>query len=314
MKAAQLTAKDPTLRVAEVPTPVANDDEVLIEVHAAGVTPTELSWYPTTHNPDGTPRSNAIPGHEFSGIVARIGSRVKGFAPGDEVFGMNDWFANGATAQYCLTLPASIAKKPVRLTHAEAAAVPIGALTAWQGLVERAHLESGERVLIHGAAGAVGVFAVQLAHRRGAEVIATASGCHLSFVKSLGANQVIDYKTEAFDRVVRDVDVVFDAVGGDTLSRSWAVLKPQGRLVTIAASGNDAAADPRVKAAFFIVEPNQRQLADIAELFDAGQLRVFIDAQVSFAYAPAAYANKVAREQGLGKVVLIIAAQAAQTA
>src|SRR4030095_12701778 len=131
----------------------------------AGVIATELRWYPTTHTKTGGDRSSAIPGHEFSGVVAALGAGTGDWAVGDEIYGMNDWFAEGATAQFCLARPASVARKPERLSHAEAASVPISALTAWQGLLERARLRAGERVLIHGGAGSVGLFAVQLAHR-----------------------------------------------------------------------------------------------------------------------------------------------------
>lgn len=294
----------PALAIADVPAPTASRGEILIKVYAAGVTPTELLWYPTSHNKDGSPRSQAIPGHEFSGVVAQLGEGVEGFAAGEEVFGMNDWFADGATAEYCVTVPSSIARKPARLTYAEAGAVPIGALTAWQGLIDHAKLRAGERLLVHGASGAVGVFAVQLARLHGAEVIATASGRNREFLLQLGARQVIDYTTDAFDKQVRDVDVVFDAVGGETLERSWSVLKPSGRVVTIAAD-SEGTGDRRVKDAFFIVEPNQQQLAEIGELLNSGKLRVFVDAEVPLTNAPAAYAGKVGREHGYGKVVIV---------
>ena len=135
-----------------------------------------------------------VPGHEFSGVITAIGKDVQGFEVGDEVYGMNDWFADGATAEFCITLPQNIARKPSTLSHEAAASVPIGALTAWQGLMERAKLEPGERVLIHGGAGAVGLYAVQLAQIRGAHVITTVSTQDIDFVKRLGADEAIDYK------------------------------------------------------------------------------------------------------------------------
>ena len=135
---------------ALVPEPKA--DEILVRIYAAGVTPTELMWYPTTHTKAGGPRLDAIPGHEFSGVVERVGTAIDTNWIGREVYGMNDWFADGATAEYCISTISSVAAKPSRLSHAEAAAVPIGALTAWQGLFDRAKLRSGERVLIHGGA------------------------------------------------------------------------------------------------------------------------------------------------------------------
>jgi NADPH:quinone reductase-like Zn-dependent oxidoreductase len=296
-------AGEAALVEAEVPRPVAGAGELLVEVRATGVTPTELVWYPTTHQKDGRARTEAIPGHEFAGVVAVVGAGVAGFVVGDEIYGMNDWFSDGSTAEYCVAPVAAIAKKPARLSFAEAAAVPIGALTAWQGLVDRAKVKAGERVLVHGAAGAVGVFAVQVARLRGAEVVATAAAENAAFVKGLGADELIDYTAERFEQRVRDVDVVFDGVGGDTLERSWAVLKAGGRMVTIAADV-EGTRDPRAKDAFFIVEPNATQLKEICGLLDAGKLKVFVDMEVPLARAAAAYARKLERKRGVGKVVV----------
>src|SRR5262245_3742934 len=259
----------PILVAASLPQPEPGDGELLIRVLATGVTPTELLWYPTTHTKAGGARTGAVPGHEFSGVIAALGKGANDFNVGDEIYGMNDWFAEGATAEFCLTQPQNIARKPKSLTHKLAATVPIGALTAWQGLLERAKMQPGERVLIHGAAGAVGVFAVQLAHLHSAYVIATASASNTDFLKRLGADEVIDYKTSRFEDHVKNADIVFDGVGGETLDRSWSVLKAGGRIVTIAADSEFTTAQ-RVKDAFFIVEPNRKQLNEIAELLDAG--------------------------------------------
>jgi NADPH:quinone reductase-like Zn-dependent oxidoreductase len=248
-----------------------------------------------------------VPGHEFSGVVAALGKGAGGFQVGDEIFGMNDWFADGATAEFCLTQPQNIAIKPRSITHEYAATVPIGALTAWQGLFHRAIVQPGERVLIHGAAGSVGIFVVQLAHKHGAYVIATASERNMEFVKQLGADEVIDYKKTRFDEEVRNIDVVFDAVGGDTLARSWSVLKAGGHMVTIAAD-SEATPDQRVKDAFFIVEPNQEQLVEIAEQVDAGRLKTFVNAIVPLEQASAAYSRVVENQRGFGKVVVTVAA------
>jgi NADPH:quinone reductase-like Zn-dependent oxidoreductase len=162
------SADAPALIAATASVPQPRPGEMLIHIQAAGVTPTELRWYPTTHTPDGGKRTGAIPGHEFSGIVEAVGRDVDPGLVGREVFGLNDWFADGATAEYCVAQPSGIALKPHRPSHAEAASVPIGALTAWQGLFDRARLRPGERVLVHGASGSVGIFAVQLARRAGA--------------------------------------------------------------------------------------------------------------------------------------------------
>jgi NADPH:quinone reductase-like Zn-dependent oxidoreductase len=299
------SAEAPGLVGATIDTPVPTSGEVLIRVQAVGVTPTELSWYPTTHTKSGDPRRGAIPGHEFSGVVTALGDGATGVAIGDEVYGMNDWFADGATAEFCLTRPEWIAPKPGSLTHVEAASLPISTLTAWQGLFDRAQLQEGERVLIHGGAGAVGLFAIQLAHRMGAHVITTAAFKHFDFVRQLGAEQVVDYRTEQFQKIVKNVDVVFDTVGGTTLGDSWEVLKPEGRMVTIAAA-SEGTKDKRIEAAFFIVEPNRDELIEIGKLVESGQLKTFVAAETPFDQASDAYTRKLRQSAGRGKVILSI--------
>lgn len=295
----------PTLVTTDIPQPQPGDGDVLVRIEAAGVTPTELIWYPTMHAKTGEKRHNAVPGHEFSGTVAAVGNDVSGLAVGQDVYGMNDWFADGATAEYCLTRPEWIAPKPRRLTHAEAASVPIGALTAWQGLFDRARLQPGERVLVHGGSGAVGVFAVQLARRHGAHVITTASARNTEFLQRLGAERVIEYRNERFEDSVEAVDIVFDCVGGETLDRSWRVLGPSGRMVTIAAAGEETQ-DQRTKDAFFIVEPKQQQLSTIGNLLETGEIQAVVDAAVPFAQAGAAYGGEITHRLGRGKVVIAV--------
>ena len=290
------------------PLPQPGRDELLVRVYAAGVTPTELLWYPTTHSKNGESRSHAVPGHEFSGVIVAVGEDVVGFEIGQEVYGINDWFADGALAEYCLTQPTRVAHKPPRLTHVEAASVPLGALTAWQGLFDRARLQAGEHVLVHGGAGAVGLFALQLARLRGAHVTATASARNLAFISQLGAEQVIDYQAVRFEDNVRDIDVVFDTVGGETLQRSWGVLKPGGRMITIAAD-SETTIDDRVKQAFFIVEPHHEQLTRIGELLEAGDLHPVVDAVLPLAQASAAYTGDARQRRGRGKLVVAVAAQ-----
>jgi NADPH:quinone reductase-like Zn-dependent oxidoreductase len=294
------SSREPALIAAELPQPVPRAGEVLIRVRAAGVTPTELHWDPTSHTKDGAPRLGAIPGHEFSGVIAALGRDTSGFQTGQEIYGMNDWFADGAMAEFCVTQPESIALKPATLTHEAAATVPIGALTAWQGLLERARIQRGERVLVHGAAGSVGIFAVQLASLHGAHVIGTASAPNLKLVAELGAEEVIDYRESRFEDRTEKVDVVFDGVGGETLDRSTSMLKPGGRMVTIV--------DQR-SPDFFIVEPNQKQLSEVAKLLDAGRLKTFVNAAVPLAEASNAYTGAVPIKRGYGKVVIVIAEQ-----
>ena len=307
MKAMQVNhaGQGPVLIATELPQPEAGEGELLIRVRAVGITPTELDWYPTTHAKDGIPRKGAVPGHEFSGAIAALGKNTKGFEVGQDIYGMSDWFVNGAIAEFCVTQPQSIASKPMTLTHEAAATVPIGALTAWQGLFDRAKVQPGERVLIQGGAGAVGLFAVQLAHQHGAHVIATASQKNLQLVAELGADEVIDYRASRFEDRSGKVDLVFDTAGGDTLDRSWSVLNAGGRLVTIV-SGLPDNAEQRVKDAFFIVEPSQKQLLEVARSLDAGTLKTYVNAVVPFEEASDAYSGAVQGKLGYGKVVIVI--------
>ena len=307
MKAMQVNSakQGPVLIPAELQKPEPGVGEILVHVHAAGVTPTELLWYPTTHTKSGTARTGAVPGHEFSGVITAIGKDVQDFEIGDEVFGMNDWFADGATAEFCITLPQDIARKPATLSHEAAASVRIGALTSWQGLIDRAKIRPGERVLVHGGAGAVGLYAVQLSHLHGAHVITTVSAQDIDFVKRLGADEAIDYKASRFEKEMRDVDVVFDAVGGDTLDRSWSVLKPGGRMIIIAAE-REGTADQRVKDAFFIVAPNQKQLVEMGKQLVAGHLRTFVKATVPLNEALAAYSGALIHKSRYGKIVIAV--------
>ncbi len=310
MRAMRLTkSADGTshLVAAEVSQPKPAAGDVLIRVHAAGVTPTELGWQPTLQTKDGASRPNAIPAHEFSGVIAEVGSDVRDFQVGQEIYGMNDWYVDGGLAEFCVTQPSSIAPKPANLTYAESATVPIGALTAWQGLFDRSHLQAGQRVLIHGASGGVGVFAVQLARNIGAHIFATASARNRDFVKQLGANEFIDYTSQRFEDIARDIDVVFDAVGGETFDRSFSVLKLGGSIVTIVSTENpETAFDERKQKAFFIVEPNQNQLIEVAKLIDAGKLKTFVDAVVPLADAAAAYNGTLKNRQGHGKIAVEI--------
>src|SRR6516164_319552 len=290
MKAMEFTDElnlQPVMR----PVPEPQAGEILIQVSAVGVTRTEKLWSTTSHYADGTARSKAIPGHEFSGI----GAGVTGYSLGDAVFGLNDWFAEGATAEFCITKPSNLSLKPSSLSHIEAASVPISVLTAWQGLHVQAKLQKGERVLIHGAAGAVGLFAVQLAKSRGAYVIATSSKANIDFVKQLGANEVIDYRERRFEEA-GIVDVIFDTVGGETLDRSWDLLKPSGRLVTIPEV--ESSTDPRIKSAFFIVEQDGEQLASLGKLFDSGELKAFVKAELPMEEADHAYSGSIAGNHG----------------
>jgi NADPH:quinone reductase-like Zn-dependent oxidoreductase len=293
----------PALIPGTAPIPEPKAGELLIRVHAAGVTPTELQWYPTTHTSKGNPRTGAIPGHEFSGVIAAVGPDIDPGQIGREVFGLNDWFADGASAEYCLGIKSSLANKPSGLSHAEASTVPISALTAWQGLFDHAKLRSGERILVHGGSGAVGIFVIQLARRAGAHVITTASSRNIDFLHGLGAHEIIDYNSDRFEEKARNLDVVFDGVGGDTLARSWDLLTCGGRVVTIA-TNSEGKTDERIKKAFFIVEPNEEQLEEITEMLNVKDLKCFVDSIVPLEKASDAYCGKISDRKGRGKTAL----------
>lgn len=310
MKAAYLTRKAgaEALIVGDQEQPVLKAGEVLVRVHATAITPSELDWYPTFHLASGAARPFPIVlGHEFSGVIEALGADATGFQVGDAVYGLNDWFSNGAQAEYVAAPVTMLARKAATLDHAHASAVPISALTAWQGLFEKARLQRGERVLIHGAAGGVGLFAVQLAKEHGAQVIVTASAGSKAFMQSLGADEMIDYRSARFENVVSNIDVVFDAVGGETLERSWNVLKPGGRLVTIAASSADSP-EPRVHDAFLLVRGDGAQLAEIGRSIDSGALRVMTAGAFPLTEVHAAYQH-AGRGAKQGKVVLEIIPQ-----
>ena len=245
------------LAVEEADRPRPGPGEALVRVHAAAITRGELEW-PVDRLP-------AIPCYELSGVIEEAGAGVAGIAAGDKVFALTPFDRDGVAADR-VALPAELlVPSPRALGDAESAAIPLPALTAWQGLFYHGRLGADERVLIHGASGVVGGFAVQLARARGAHVIGTASGANLGLVRQLGAHEAIDAATR-FEDAVEPVDLVFDTAGGERLRRSVAVLRAGGRLVSVAE-------EPPGGGVYFTVEPNREQLRSIARLADAGELR-----------------------------------------
>ena len=301
----------------DAPQPHPGPGEVLVRVYAAGIIANELKWNETYQTKTGRPRTLPIPGRDLSGVVAEVGPGVPEvpgvttLVKGSEVYAMLDYGRDGAEADYTVALPNELVPKPSTLDHVQAAAVPLSALTAWQALFDNAHLAAGQTVLIHGGAGGVGVFAVQLAHWAGAQVIATTSARNRDFLRELGvgANEIIDYTTTRFEEVVHGVDVVFDMVGGDTLQRSWEVIKPGGVLVSIvsppppAAVATAMAKGQDVRFEWFVVEPNRDELIQIGALIDAGHLRPIIDTVFPLAQARLAY-EQAAKGHTRGKIVL----------
>ncbi|MFC4021764.1 NADP-dependent oxidoreductase [Micromonospora sp. GCM10011542] len=298
------------LTYEEAPRPEAGPGEVLVAVKATSLTPHELTWPSTwTHRSDGTgpDRTPIIPAHEFSGVVVACGSGVRGPAEGDAVYGIVPFDRDGAAAEY-VTVPADVvAPKPETVDHDHAAAVPIAAVSAWQALLDHADLQADQHVLVHGGAGGVGAYAVQLAASLGAEVSATAAGKDLDFVRDLGADQVVDYRQDRFEEHVRDVDVVVDLVGGSTQSRSWSVLKPGGVLVSLPAPPDQQeAARHGVRGVYFVVQPDRESLRSIADLVDHGHLTPVLDRVLPLRETRAGYE---ALEQGgrRGKIVIHVA-------
>jgi NADPH:quinone reductase-like Zn-dependent oxidoreductase len=295
---------DPSQLVYEdAPVPSLAPDDALVRVRASGVTPSELAW--------GTPRpAPIIPGHEVAGVVEAIGPAAVGVAVGDAVYGLIDFHHDGADAEYAAVRAADLAPKPATLTFAEAAAAPLSALTAWQALFEHGDLRPGQRVLVHGGAGGVGAFAVQLARWRGARVATTASARDADLLRELGADEVVDYRAQRFEDALAAVDVVLDTVGGDTWERSWRVLRPGGRLVSIAVPRPPDRAGPEgQRAIWFVVRPDREQLVELGRLFDGGQVRAIMSAVVPLADGRGAY-GPGRSGRGPGKVVLLVEAQA----
>ncbi|HET9968171.1 MAG TPA: NADP-dependent oxidoreductase, partial [Streptosporangiaceae bacterium] len=256
-----------SLSFDQVPIPRPESGEVLVRVAATAVTAQELTW------PEKWP---AIPCHDLSGVVAGSGPGGTGWADGTEVFGLVGFDRPGAAAEYVTVPAADLAAKPAAVDHVAAAAIPLGGLTAWQALHDHAGLQPGQHVLVHGGAGGVGVYAVQVAVALGARVTATASARDAAYVADLGAHQVIDYKGR-FEDEVRDVDVVVDPVGGDALARSWPVLKSGGILVAIAEEPpEDKGGRDDVRALYFVVEPSGAQMGELARLVDDGKLRAAV--------------------------------------
>ncbi len=289
----------------DAPQPHTGPGEVLVRVYATAIIANELEWDVTYQTTAGSPRPLPIPGRDLSGVVEEAGPGVTTIAQGSEVFAMLGFGRDGAEAEYTIALPDELAPKPTTLDPVQGAAVPLSSLTAWQALFDHAHLAAGQTVLIHGGAGGVGVFAVQLAHWAEAQVITTASARDRDFVRELGADEIIDYTTTRFEEVVHGVDLVFDTVGGDTLQRSWQVIKPAGMLVSVVSPPPpvDAAKPHDVRFAHFVVEPNRDELFRIGTLIDAGQLRPIVDTVFPFVQARQAY-EQAARGHTRGKIVL----------
>ena len=294
-----------TLNDIAIPTPA--DNEVLIKVKAASVNP--VDWKIREGYLQAL-LNHQLPltlGWDVSGTVAAMGEKVSGLKLGDAVYSRPDIAKNGSYAEYQVINADEVALKPVSLSWQEAAGVPLAALTAWQSLYDQAKLAGGERVLIHAGSGAVGQFAIQLAKLRGATVYTTTSAKNTELVLDLGADRVIDYTKQDFS-ALKDMDVVFDTIGGETQANSWKTLKKGGRLVSITENPDEViAAEHGVTASFCFVQPNSEQLKELAKFADAGQLKVSIDSEFALDQVAEAHErSETGRAQG--KIIINVSA------
>src|SRR5207253_8127049 len=295
------------LKYENVPRPEPKDDQILVRVIAAGVNPV-----------DGLIRSGMfakyekaafpmIPGADIAGVVEKAGSKITKFRVGDPVYAYVSLKNGGGYAEYAVATEGEASPKPKSLTHVEAAAVPVVALTAWQALVDTANLSAGQAVLIHGGSGGVGTFAIQIAKARGAKVFATASTANQDLLKQLGADVAIDHTKQKFEDLAKDVDVVLDSVGKDTLARSYGVVKKGGFIVSLVAEPEQAELDKHgIRGAPLNVEPNSDELAEISKLIDEKKIKVIISQVLPLSDAAKAQAQSDTHHTR-GKVVLKVA-------
>lgn len=284
--AAEQGAEGTALSLRDMPYPHAAENDVIVRVHAAGFTPGELDWPGTWSDRSGRGRTPSIPGHEVSGVVAELGYGTTGLTVGQRVFGLADWTRNGTLAEYVAVEARNLAPLSADVEHEVAAALPISGLTAWQGLFVHGRIAAGQSVLIHGAAGAVGSVAVQLAHEAGAHVIGTGRTGQRDEVLGLKADDFVDLTTDTLEDV-GEVDVVFDVIGGEILDRSAPLVRAGGTLVTIAEP-------PRVipegaRAVFFVVEADRAQLALLQNKLREGRIRQNIGLVLPLEDAPSAF-------------------------
>ncbi|MFT5681316.1 MAG: NADPH:quinone reductase-like Zn-dependent oxidoreductase [Myxococcota bacterium] len=293
-----------TLIYEDAPLPEPGPADVRVRVHAAAVNPVDWkirAGYLAAMVPHQMPLTL---GWDVSGVVEQVGADVTHLSVGDAVYSRPDITRNGTYAEYVVVRASEVAAKPATLSHNEAAAVPLAGLTAWQALFDHAQLKAGERVLIHAGAGGVGSFAIQFARSVGAHVIATASAANEALVRSLGADEFVDYRSQRFEEVLAKVDVVLDTIGSDTQTRSISLLKSGGRLFSVVGAPDaDALAAVGATGGAFMVQPSSEALTEIAQLIDAGTVRVLIDSVFPLSETRAAH-EKSQTGRAKGKIVL----------
>ena len=292
------------LTVEDAPVPQPGDNDVLVRVVATSVNPVDWKIREGYLKEMLPYRFPIILGWDVSGVVESVGKAVTQFKPGDAVYSRPDILRDGTYAEYISIDANEVAFKPATISHSSAASLPLAGITAWDVLIKAAGIKNGDRVLIHAASGGVGSLAVQLAKARGAYVIATTSAKNSALVKSLGADEIIDYRTQSFEKMVTDVDIVFDSLGGEIQQKSWQVLKPNGILVSIVnpPSAEQAAAH-NARSAFVFIQPDAAVLKELTTLVDAGKIRPIIGAE--FALADIAKAQALSESgRAVGKIVV----------
>lgn len=308
--------KDEKLQLADIQQPQIKDNEVLVQVKAIGINPVD---HFVAVNAESRERimgvaagEEVIVGWDISGVVTQVGKDVADFKAGDAVFGMVNFPGHGkAYAEYVAAPATHLALKPDNISHEEAAAATLAALTAWQALITQAKVKKGEKVLIHVAAGGVGHYAVQLAKHSGAHVIGTASAANRDFVLGLGADEFIDYQTEKFEEKVRDADVVLDAVYGEEhLLRSLEAVKPGGRLISLLTFFDTAPVTEKVKqkqvfAYRLLVASSGDDMKSLAALLENGSIRSYVTGTYSFEHLPEAH-EQIAGRRTRGKIVITL--------
>ncbi|HVB02804.1 MAG TPA: NADP-dependent oxidoreductase [Chitinophagaceae bacterium] len=294
-----------TLKWEEAPVPEPGLDELLIRVHSAAVNPIDWKIRQGRLKEGLQLKFPFILGWDMAGTVEKTGKLVSGYAPGDKVFARPDTSRNGCYAEFALARVTETAYAPKSIPLEEAAGVPLAAQTAWEGLFEKGGLQRGQRVLILGASGGVGSFAVQLARIAEAEVIATTSEKNIDFIRSLGANEVINYQSEESMNKIQDIDLVFDTVGGEAQKKSWDSIRSGGMLVSISQVDTQEGTRRGIRTASFYLQSNGARLSQIASWIDAGKLKVVIEKEFSLQDVAEAHALS---EQGhaRGKIILRI--------
>lgn len=306
MKAGRVLRFGPpsVIEIDDVPRPSPGRGQLLVRVEAAGVG----NWDALFR--EGESKLEPLPiilGSDISGTVEALGPEVSGFEPGDAVYGSTNPQFSGGYAEYAVPLAGMIAPKPGTLNFIEAASVPVVAVTAWQMLFEYADAVAGQTVLIHGAAGNVGAYAVQLARQAGLHIVATAGSADLDYVRGLGAEKVLDYRKEPFEESLTGVDIVLDTIGGATQQKSLRVLKPGGILVSIVSAVTEAAQKQfGVRAAFFYAEVTTARLKNITELIDSGKISTDVGTVLPLEQAQAAHEMLAGAPHRRGKIVLTV--------